>query len=247
MPRPVRLPRRLLAHICALTAALTIAACGSSSSGGSSISVGNEKAPSSSAPSAPATSSAAPSTAGCQTATAPKPKGVQHLAKPAVRLDPAKRYVVKLVTNCGEIDIALDVKRSPKTSASFAYLVGKGFYDGLTFHRIVSGFVIQGGDPNGDGSGGPGYQVVEKPPARESYAPGTVAMAKTQNDPAGASGSQFFIVTGTQSPLTPIYALLGTVVKGMDVVNRIGAIPADQATGTPSSPVVISRATLSTR
>jgi peptidyl-prolyl cis-trans isomerase B (cyclophilin B) len=154
---------------------------------------------------------------------------------------------VKLVTNCGEIDIALDVKQSPKTSASFAYLVGKRFYDGLAFHRIVAGFVIQGGDPNGNGSGGPGYQVVEKPPAQERYAPGTVAMAKTQNDPAGASGSQFFIVTGTQSPLTPIYALLGTVVKGMDVVNRIGAIPADQATGAPSSPVVISRASLSTR
>jgi peptidyl-prolyl cis-trans isomerase B (cyclophilin B) len=226
-------------------AALTLAACGSSSSGGSSISVGNEKGASSTSSTPAGTSSAAAPATGCKTVSAPQPKGPQHLAKPTAKLDPAKHYVVKLLTNCGEIDIALDVKQSPKTSASFAYLVGKGFFDELTFHRIVPGFVIQGGDPSGNGAGGPGYQVVERPPAKVSYAPGTVAMAKTQNDPAGASGSQFFIVTGTQSPLTPIYALLGMVVKGMDVVNRISSIPADQTTGAPSSPVVISRATLS--
>src|ERR671938_355848 len=97
-----------------------------------------------------------------------------------------------------------------------------GFYDGLAFHRIVPDFVIQGGDPAGNGSGGPGYTVVEPPPSSLKYTPGVVAMAKTQAEPAGASGSQFFVVTGSQAQvLTPDYALLGRVTGGMDVVSKI--------------------------
>jgi peptidyl-prolyl cis-trans isomerase B (cyclophilin B) len=122
--------------------------------------------------------------------------------------------------------------------------VRQGFYDGLTFHRIVPGFVIQGGDPKGDGQGGPGYQIVEKPPARLSYTRGVVAMAKTQSDPPGASGSQFFIVTGPDAQLPPDYALVGTVTSGLDAVDRIGALrtgPDEQ----PLTPVVIEKATLS--
>ena len=122
-------------------------------------------------------------------------------------------------------------RRPPRPSTA---LVKRGFFDGLTFHRVAAGFVIQGGDPNGDGSGGPGYSVVEAPPHSTQYVQGDVAMAKTQSDPPGASGSQFFVVTAanaTQSAgLTPDYALAGKVVSGLDVVKAIG-VTADEPAG----------------
>ena len=180
----------------------------------------------------------------------PAPKGPQHLSAPTLKLDPAKTYTVTIVTNCGKFAFALDVKGSPKTSASFYSLVKRGFFDGLTFHRVAAGFVIQGGDPNGDGSGGPGYKVVEAPPRNTEYVLGDVAMAKTQTDPSGASGSQFFVVTAanaTQSAgLTPDYALAGKVVSGLDVVKAIGALPTNPpGDGTPSPAVVMSKVTVS--
>jgi cyclophilin family peptidyl-prolyl cis-trans isomerase len=154
--------------------------------------------------------------------------------------------VVSLATNCGTIDIQLDVLKAPRTTASFAYLVKRGFYDDLTFHRVAAGFVIQGGDPNGDGSGGPGYTVVEPPPSDMRYTLGTVAMAKTGTDPAGASGSQFFIVTTHDAPLPPQYALLGNVVGSLAGVEAIAKLPTDPPQdGAPTTPVVISHATLS--
>jgi peptidyl-prolyl cis-trans isomerase B (cyclophilin B) len=178
--------------------------------------------------------------------SAPKPRGVQHVPPPTHRLNPAKRYVVALATNCGTIAIQLDVKRAPRTTASFAYLVKRGFYNDLTFHRVAANFVIQGGDPNGNGSGGPGYAVVERPPADLRYTRGTVAMAKTSSDPAGTSGSQFFIVTAREAELPPQYALLGRVVGSMAGVNAISSLqtvpPQD---GAPIHPVVISTAVLS--
>jgi len=208
--------------------------------------VGNEKGAGVPAASAPATTPATAAPAGCKAVRAPAPKGVQHLSKPSAKLNPTKTYTVRMQTSCGEIDIALDVKRAPRTSASFASLVGRGFYDNLSFHRVAAGFVIQGGDPNGDGSGGPGYQVVEKPPATIRYTPGTVAMAKTPADPDGTSGSQFFIITGTQSSLPPKYALLGTVTGGQPAVSAIAQIPTNPPQdGMPTSPVVITKATLS--
>jgi cyclophilin family peptidyl-prolyl cis-trans isomerase len=177
---------------------------------------------------------------------APRPKGPQHLAKPRVRLDPRHTYILRLTTNCGMIDIRLDVARAPKTTASVAWLARKGFYDGLTFHRIAhdpSGgdFVIQGGDPLGTGQGGPGYQVVERPPASLHYTRGIVAMAKTELESPGTSGSQFFIVTAEDTPLPPDYALVGKVVGGDDVVSRIAAART-RADETPLHPVVIERA-----
>jgi peptidyl-prolyl cis-trans isomerase B (cyclophilin B) len=188
---------------------------------------------------------------GCRRVAAPKPHGAQHLAKPTGRLDPAKTWTVTVATNCGTFAIRLDTRRSPKTAASFASLVRKGFYDGLTFHRIVAGFVIQGGDPIGTGLGGPGYSIVEPPPASLHYTRGVVAMAKTQSESTGASGSQFFVVTAedatVSSGLTPDYALLGKISSGLGVVNRIGSIPADAATGTPKEPVVMQRVTLASK
>jgi peptidyl-prolyl cis-trans isomerase B (cyclophilin B) len=161
-------------------------------------------------------------------------------------LDPTKRYVVTFATNCGAIAIQLAVTHAPKTTASFAYLVRRGFYDDLTFHRVAANFVIQGGDPNGDGSGGPGYTIVERPPAGLEYTRGTVAMAKTDTDPAGASGSQFFIVTAKATELPPQYALVGRVVgsmAGVNAISKLATIPPQD--GEPIHPVVISQATLS--
>jgi peptidyl-prolyl cis-trans isomerase B (cyclophilin B) len=182
----------------------------------------------------------------CVSARSPVPKGAQSIRKPTLTLNPAKRYVVSLATNCGTIDIQLDVRKAPRITASFAYLVKRGFYDDLTFHRVAAGFVIQGGDPNGDGSGGPGYTVVEPPPSDMRYTLGTVAMAKTATDPAGASGSQFFIVTTQDAPLPPQYALLGNVVGSLAGVETIAKLPTDPPQdGAPTTPVVISHATLS--
>lgn len=248
MPTPCRARSLARPHAAlpALVAVLALGGCGSSSSGGSSIRVGNEKAPPASAPTTATTAQSAPP--GCQSATAPPPRGAQHLARPTQSLDRARTYIVRLQTNCGDIDIQLDVKRAPRTSASFAYLVRRGFYDNLTFHRVAANFVIQGGDPSGTGQGGPGYQVVEKPPANLQYTPGTVAMAKTASDPDGTSGSQFFIVTGTATSLPPQYALVGRVVAGQSAANAIGALPTNPPhDGAPTSPVVIRRATLTVR
>jgi cyclophilin family peptidyl-prolyl cis-trans isomerase len=173
----------------------------------------------------------------------------KSLPAPHLTLDPAKTYTVTVKTNCGTFAFTLDVKSSPKASASFYYLVKHHFFDGVTFHRVASGFVIQGGDPTGTGSGGPGYTVVEPPPSGTQYVRGDVAMAKTQTEPAGASGSQFFVVTAanaTQSAgLTPDYALVGKVVSGIAVVEKIGALPTNPPQdGTPNPAVVMSSVTV---
>jgi peptidyl-prolyl cis-trans isomerase B (cyclophilin B) len=131
---------------------------------------------------------------------------------------------VLVATSCGSFDIALATAQAPKTTNSFAFLADRGFYDDLTFNRIATGFVIQGGDPLGTGLGGPGYSVDEKPPENLAYTKGVVAMAKTEAEPPGRSGSQFFVVTGADAGLPPEYALVGTVSKGMDVVERIGKL-----------------------
>jgi peptidyl-prolyl cis-trans isomerase B (cyclophilin B) len=179
---------------------------------------------------------------GCEEAGAAAPKDVD-LRKPKERLDPGKTYVATVRTNCGDFEITLDAKRAPKTGGSFKYLVDEGFYDGLGFHRIVPGFVIQGGDPAGNGSGGPGYKVVEAPPGKLQYTKGVVAMAKTAIEDPGTSGSQFFVVTGEDAELPPEYALLGKVTAGQDVVDLIGVAPV-QADEQPVDPIVIRSITI---
>lgn len=185
----------------------------------------------------------------CQAVDAPAPKGEQHLRKPTLVLDPSKTWTVRMTTNCGSFTIKLDVARAPKTAASFASLVKKGFYDDLTFHRIAQGFVIQAGDPQGTGMGGPGYTIVEKPPRGVKYWHGVVAMAKTATEPDGASGSQFFIVTAQDAQLPAQYAVAGRVVEGLEVADTIGVLPLQQGAnptdGPPAEPVVIQSAKLS--
>ena len=227
---------RRAAPIIVLT--LALAGCGGSSKSSSGAST------------ASSTTTAAASAAPCRTVSVPPPKGSPHLAAPHTRLDPDRTYTVTVATNCGTFAFTLDVRQSPKTSASFDALVTRGFFDGLTFQRVASGFVIQGGDPTGTGAGGPGYTVVEAPPKDTQYVRGDVAMAKTQTEPSGASGSQFFVVTAadaTQSAgLTPDYALVGKVVSGLDVVEKIGALPTNPpGDGTPTPAVVMSKVSVS--
>ena len=247
------MPRALIA------AALVVVLAGCGSSAGSSSTArrsSSATAPQSGSSAAASSSAAAGSSAAggslasrCRSVAVPAPNGPQHLSAPTLKLDPSRTYTVTIVTNCGTFALTLDVKDSPKTSASFYALVKRGFFDGVTFHRVAAGFVIQGGDPTGTGAGGPGYTVVEPPPSNTQYVQGTVAMAKTEAQPAGASGSQFFIVTAanaTQSAgLTPVYALLGKVVSGQRVVDAIGSLPTNPpGDGMPTPAVVMSSVTV---
>ncbi len=173
----------------------------------------------------------------------------EEVPPPTLQLNPALHYTVRLDTNCGQIVIALAAKEAPKIAASFAYLVKRGYYNDLTFHRIVPGFVIQGGDPKGNGTGGPSWEVVEPPPAGLRYTKGVVAMAKGATAPAGTSSSQFFIVTGSDVNLPDEYALVGHVVGSEKAVEAIAKVPTEAPEGGgeasfPRAAVVIEKATL---
>ena len=165
--------------------------------------------------------------------------------EPSGKLPTDVRTILTLKTSCGTIKIELDAKDNPKTANSLATLAKAGYYDGLAFHRTVEGFVIQGGDPAGNGSGGPSWKVVEAPPAGTKYTEGVVAMAKTGTEAAGTSGSQFFIVTGADVGLPADYAVAGKVVKGQDIAELISKQGTKGADGPPTKPVVIFSATVS--
>jgi peptidyl-prolyl cis-trans isomerase B (cyclophilin B) len=215
--------RRAICILAAASASLAIGACGSD--GGSSTS--------------------ASLAAGCEQASKPPPKH-RELKRPKETVRPGERLTAVVETSCGRFDIRLDTARFPKTANSFAYLARKGFYDDTIFHRIVPRFIVQGGDPLQNGHGGPGYTVTERPPANTKYTMGTVAMAKTPVEPAGRSGSQFFVVTAANAGLPPNYAILGKVSSGFDVVKRIGTLgdPASGDMGTPLATVVVRRITV---
>ena len=221
----------------ALVAVLAAAGCGGSDKK-TATKAGRAK-PSTTAPAATTTAAKAE----CQKVRAPKPKSEGKLPKPTSTLDPGKSYTATVETSCGTFVIALDVKQAPKTTASFASLAGKGFYDDTSFHRVIEGFVIQGGDPQGNGQGGPGYKVVEAPPRNTKYTNGVVAMAKTEIEDPGTSGSQFFVVAGPDAQLPPDYAVLGKVSSGMDVVETIDAVPTGPG-DQPIDPVVINKITV---
>ena len=184
---------------------------------------------------------AAEQNAGCKDVAQPPPREDGGQKKPQKPLDPGKTYEIDMTTSCGTFTIRLDQKTSPNAAASFVALARAGFFDDTIFHRIVPGFVIQGGDPTASGTGGPGYSTRDDVPANAAYNPGVVAMAKAGNEPPGTAGSQFFVVTGADTGLTPDYALLGKVTKGMDVVQAIGELgdPASGGAGTPLQSVVI--------
>jgi peptidyl-prolyl cis-trans isomerase B (cyclophilin B) len=180
-------------------------------------------------------------TAGCKKVQAPEPKTVSF-KKPDQVLKPGEAATAVVETSCGTFEIALDTKRAPKTANSFAFLAEEGFYDDITFHRVVPGFVIQGGDPEGTGTGGPGYTIDEKPPPNLAYTKGIVAMAKSEADPPGRSGSQFYIVTAPDAGLPPEYALVGKVSEGYDVIEQIEALGTPEET--PKQTVLIEKMTV---
>jgi peptidyl-prolyl cis-trans isomerase B (cyclophilin B) len=215
----------------ALLLVLALAACGGNGGGGSK----KQAAPQQTTTDA----------AGCRSVTPPAGK-TRTASKPTKQLDQTKIYDVVIKTNCGDFTIRLAVKTSPATTASFASLVQKGFFNGTIFHRIVPGFIIQGGDPTGSGSGGPGYTTVDIPRASTRYTLGVVAMAKTGAEPPGTAGSQFFVVTAQDAQLPPDYAVLGDVVQGQAIVDKIGELgdPSSGAQGVPTETVEIEKAAL---
>jgi peptidyl-prolyl cis-trans isomerase B (cyclophilin B) len=230
----------------ALTLTLVLVPLAATGCGSSSSNAGTGSSSVAATPSTAGAPSSKPAQQGCTTVQAPAARKSGGEKKPRGKLDASKTYTVTVETNCGTFAFKLDVKDSPDTTAAFAGLVKRGFFNGLTFHRIVPGFVIQGGDPAGTGAGGPGFSTVDPPPKNADYTLGTVAMAKTQTEPAGAAGSQFFVVTGQDAQLPPQYALLGKVTNGLDVVQRIGRLgnPADP-NGTPTRVIVMKKVTVS--
>jgi cyclophilin family peptidyl-prolyl cis-trans isomerase len=156
-------------------------------------------------------------------------------------IDPAKRYTATMETSMGTMVIALDPIKSPKTVNSFVFLALNHYFDGIIFHRIINGFVCQGGDPTGTGTGGPGYRFEDELPSAGQYQVGSFAMA---NAGPNTNGSQFFIISGPDGcRLPPAYALFGQVVKGLEVVDAMQKV----ATGSgdrPKTDVVINSVTI---
>jgi cyclophilin family peptidyl-prolyl cis-trans isomerase len=147
------------------------------------------------------------------------PKTQKFSDVPEMGIDPSKRYTATMDTSLGTIVIALDAVKAPKTVNNFAFLALHHYYDGVIFHRIIGGFMCQGGDPTGTGRGGPGYQFDDELPKPGQYELGSVAMA---NAGPNTNGSQFFIVSGPDGVrLPPQYSLFGKVVKGMEVVDAM--------------------------
>lgn len=162
---------------------------------------------------------------------------------PAMAIDPAKHYSAVLHTTEGDITIALTAKETPKTVNNFVYLARKDFYNNTIFHRIISGFMIQGGDPRGNGTGGPGYAFDDEP-FTGKYTRGTVAMA---NAGPNTNGSQFFIMHQNYD-LDPLYVIFGHVVDGMNVVDKIATAPTIQdgrENSRPVNPVTVQSVTIS--
>jgi peptidyl-prolyl cis-trans isomerase B (cyclophilin B) len=210
------------ATIAALALVLVAAGCGGSSSSGGSTEA----------------------TGGCEDVSAPAAREDGGGTAPTERLDPERTWTLQFDTSCGTFVVTLDLDSAPATAASLVSLAEAGYYDDTIFHRIVPGFVIQAGDPTQSGAGGPGYKTVDVPKTDAAYTKGVVAMAKTADEPAGTSGSQFFVVTGDDIGLPPEYAVVGTVTEGMDVVERIDKL-GDPATEQPLRPVVIHSVTAS--
>ncbi len=160
---------------------------------------------------------------------------------PAMAIDVNATYTATMKTSKGAITITLDPSQAPKTVNNFVFLSKNGFYDGLTFHWVIPGFMIQGGDPAGTGGGGPGYQFADELPRANTYKIGSVAMA---NAGPNTNGSQFFIITGPNGvSLPPNYSLFGQVTKGQAVANAIAQVPRD-ATDKPNEPVTIQSVTI---
>jgi peptidyl-prolyl cis-trans isomerase B (cyclophilin B) len=218
--------RKLVVVLAALV--LAVAACGGDDDADESTPTGGT------------TGAATAGGGGCEDVAQPEPKTLVAENAPTELLSEAVTYEVEVETSCGSFTITLDPNASPRAAASFAALARNGYFDGTLFHRIVPGFVIQGGDPTGTGTGGPGYSTVDTPAAGTRYTKNVVAMAKAGAEAKGTAGSQFFIVTADDAGLPPDYAVVGTVTDGLDVVARISVL-GDPNTEAPTQPVVVER------
>ena len=155
----------------------------------------------------------------CPPADGSAERKVEFDSAPPMCIDPSKRYTAEMVTNMGSMTIALDAAAAPKTVNNFVVLARYKYYEGIIFHRIINGFMCQGGDPTGTGRGGPGYRFEDELPAPGRYEIGSLAMA---NAGPNTNGSQFFIVSGPSGVgLPPQYSLFGKVVAGLDVVDAL--------------------------
>ena len=176
----------------------------------------------------------------CPAADGSSAKRQQFDAPPPMCIDPSRDYTATMVTNKGTMTIALDPVAAPKTVNNFVVLARYHYFDGVGFHRIIPGFVLQGGDPEGSGRGGPGYRFEDELPKPGRYEVGSLAMA---NAGPNTNGSQFFVISGPDGVrLPPQYSLFGKVVDGLDVVAAIDAI--GTRSGTPSEQVVIQSVTI---
>jgi cyclophilin family peptidyl-prolyl cis-trans isomerase len=161
-------------------------------------------------------------------------------AAPEMFIDPDKTYTATMVTSKGTLEILLDPHAAPNTVNSFVFLARWHYFDGIVFHRIIPGFVLQGGDPTGSGAGGPGYRFNDELPKPGRYEVGSLAMA---NAGPNTNGSQFFVISGADGVrLPPLYALFGKVVKGLDVVTAINDV--GTSSGKPREDVVIESVTI---
>jgi peptidyl-prolyl cis-trans isomerase B (cyclophilin B) len=178
----------------------------------------------------------------CAEVDAPEARDPEPSEAPAAELDASTTHTLTFDTSCGSFTVTLDPEQAPKTSASLVALANAGYFDETIFHRVVPGFVIQGGDPTQSGSGGPGYSTVDVPASGSAYTQGVVAMAKSGVEAPGTAGSQFFVVTGADAALPPDYAIVGEVTEGMDTILRIDALGVGD--GPPSQPVVVNTVTV---
>ncbi|HEV2360269.1 MAG TPA: peptidylprolyl isomerase [Acidimicrobiales bacterium] len=176
-------------------------------------------------------------TSECPPADGSAPKTQRFDAPPPMCIDLSKRYTAEMVTTKGSMTIALDAIGAPRTVNNFVFLARYHYYEGIFFHRVIPGFVLQGGDPQGTGVGGPGYRFEDELPAGGRYEIGSLAMANAGPD---TNGSQFFVISGPDGVrLPPLYSLFGKVVVGLDTVAAIDKL--GSKSGTPSERVVIER------
>jgi cyclophilin family peptidyl-prolyl cis-trans isomerase len=168
------------------------------------------------------------------------PKTQKFDGPPPMVIDPAKRYTAEMVTSKGTMTISLDPIAAPKTVNNFVFLARYHYFEGITFHRVIPGFVLQGGDPEGTGRGGPGYRFEDELPKPGRYEIGSLAMANAGPD---TNGSQFFVISGPDgAALPPSYSLFGKVINGVEVISAIEAI--GSRSGNPSEKVTIESVTI---
>jgi peptidylprolyl isomerase len=169
------------------------------------------------------------------------PKTQRFSGQPPMGIDLSKRYSVNMVTSKGTMIFALDAIAAPRTVNNFVFLARYHYFDGIAFHRVIPGFVLQGGDPEGTGAGGPGYRFEDELPPAGKYQIGSLAMANAGPD---TNGSQFFVISGPDGVrLPPLYSYFGQIVSGLDVVSVIDKI--GSSSGTPRERVTMDSVTIS--